>query len=101
MFRIRNVANALVANAQKAKLMSQWRSRNRDLWAAPKNDAEGKSGKHGAASDEPGDAATRREIENLQKSAPRPKDMRPELWGAWVVERRQGYRAESSMPSLL
>ena len=39
LFRIKNVANALVANAQKAKLMSKWRSRNRDLWAAPKTEA--------------------------------------------------------------
>ena len=40
LFRIKNVANALVTSAEKAKLMSKWRSRNRDLWAAPKNETE-------------------------------------------------------------
>ena len=34
-----------------------------------------------ATNGEPGDAATRREIEDLQNSAPRPKDTRPELLG--------------------
>ena len=85
LFRIRNVANALVANAQKAKLMSKWRSRNRDLWAAPKDEAETKGGRRAAGSDEPADAATRKEIEELQNSAPRPKDGSPELLGGEAV----------------
>ena len=99
--RIRNVANALVANAQKAKLMSKWHSRNRDLWAAPKDEAETKGGRRAAGSDEPADAATHKEIEELQNSAPRPKDGSPELVGNRVVKLRLRYRVETNMPFVM
>ena len=81
--------------------MSKWRSRNRDLWAPPKTEADAKGGKHTGASEDPGDAATRREIEDLQSSAPRPKDNRPGLLGSRVVRRRHDDRAEATLPSLL
>ena len=68
--------------------------------AAPKNDAECKNGKHAATSDEPADLATRREIEDLQNSAPRPKDSGPELVGNRMVRLRLRYRAETMIPSL-
>ena len=45
--------------------------------------------------------ATRREIEDLQSSAPRPKDNRAGLLGSRVVRRRHDDRAEATLPSLL
>ena len=73
LWRIKQVAGALVTDARKAQLMSKWRSRSRTLWSAS-GPAEKLDRARGAGAADALDGDLRREIDEIQSAAPRPKD---------------------------
>ena len=73
LWRIKQVAAALVTDARKANVMSKWRSRSRTLWTVAGQEDK-KDRKRDAGVSDAVDGELRREIDELQNSAPRSKD---------------------------
>ena len=79
LFRIKSVASALATSTDRAKMMSKWRSRNRDLWDASKA-APAAAEQAGAVDRQSGgDDAVQKDIDDLQRTAARPKAARVKI----------------------
>ena len=72
LFRIKQVANALVTDSRKAKLTNMWRCRNRTMWNAHgPGESSRKSGGSNADKD---DAEVNKDISDLHKNMERTSD---------------------------